>query len=240
MQSLATQSCTLVRRVARGGEQGAAQSGPGRPGVALARGHDGKGGAGSGLRARSGCGSRRPDPAPGTRVRGHAPRSPAAQALHRAAGLGGVQRAARGRLQLQPVLQALPRVAGASRRDNGPAPQGRREALRRLRREHGDRARCRGALRGADLRGDPGCQLVLLRRGHPRPGLGVVDRLARAHAGPPRLRSGDAGAGQPPQRGDPAAPVRAQAEPELQGDGPSLRTCCRASTREKTPGQGQS
>ena len=197
---------------------GGAVPGPrgGRGAVVAVAGRSGCGGAGAALVRR-----------PGREIAGPADRPGLAGGASGATGQGrdpglalaGIPGTSTGRLAVQPVLRALPRLAGAPGHRHAPDPPGRREVVRRLRRAHrrGHRPDHGGGAPGAGLRRRAGGLELHLRRGdlEPaatgldwRPGAGtrLLWRRARGHH-----------PGQPAQRRQQGAPLRARSESHLPG-----------------------
>src|SRR5215211_1976182 len=143
---------------------------------------------------------------------------------HADAAVGGVPAARAGRLCLQPLVRAVPRLGGPAVADDAAGPSRRRADVRRLRRpdRRSDRPRHRRGPAGAGLRRGDGRLQLHLRRGDADPEPAGLDRGACPCACLHGRRAGTAGARQPEGRGRPRQLVRARAQPDLSRPGDAL------------------
>ena len=143
------------------------------------------------------------------------PGAPAPQGGDAAAAVAGVPGVSSGRLSVQPVLRALPGVAGDSRRGHAAGLPGGREGVRRLRGAdlRGRGPEHRGGARRHGLRRCPGRLEPYLRGRDPEPVAAGLDDVARPDV---RVLGGRPRTGDPGQRevgGPQGQPLRAGTEP---------------------------
>ena len=154
--------------------------------------------------------------------------------------VGGISGGPPGRLRLQPVLPAVPRVRAAAVADHAPAARRRAQGVRRLLRQAG--ADCRSAHRrsahGRDLRGGARRLQLHLRRGDVDADVAGLDRRPCAHVPLLWRSAATAGSRQPQERHQQGLVLRPRGEPQLRGDGGALRRGRSASPAEAPARQG--